>query len=131
MQNFTAKNVEKFFETNFLVPKKNLKTKYSNYKELAAYIDERANNYRDSQVSRERISHLTFVLKGQSKRSLAQFALKITRKAKKFAGSRAIISAAENAQNKCSKFQTMVQMRFFSVRSAVMIVHNLLLEKQN
>ena len=67
MQNITAKNIEKFFETNFLVPKKSLKTKLSNYKELADYINERADNYRDSKVSRERISHLTIVLKGPVK----------------------------------------------------------------
>ena len=54
-------------------------------------------------------------------RSHVECAWKTTKEASKFAACRAIISAAENARNKCSKFQKIAQKRISSVQSAVMI----------
>ena len=62
--NITDKDVQKIFETKYLVTKDELKTKFPNYRELASYIDRRRKNYVKSIVSTERIIQMSFKFKG-------------------------------------------------------------------
>ena len=63
----TNEDLKKFFETRYLVHNKVLKTKFTNYKDLASYIKTRNDNYLVSKVSPERIDQMSLVFKGSFK----------------------------------------------------------------
>ena len=62
--NITENDMQKFFDTRYLVTKDELNTKFPTYHELASYIDRRRKNYIKSVVSTERIIQMSFKLKG-------------------------------------------------------------------
>ena len=63
----TNEDVKKFFKTHFLVHRGLLKTKLSNYNDLAAHVKRRVECYMESAVSFERIDEMSFVYKGHFK----------------------------------------------------------------
>ena len=63
----TNEDISKFLENYFLVGKKQLGTKFSNYKQLEAYIDSRVYSYRDRKVSTGHIENISFKFQGSIK----------------------------------------------------------------
>ena len=55
-----GEDIKKFFDNNFLIDKKELKTKCSNYDELQAYIRKREDDYLQFKVSAEGVNEFSF-----------------------------------------------------------------------
>ena len=64
---FTKEDATQFLENQFLVDKGNLGTKHSNYKELAAYIQNRIKSWGGGIVSMEHINEMSFKFQGSMK----------------------------------------------------------------
>ena len=63
----TNEDISKFLENHFLVDKEDIGTKFSNYKELEAYIDSRVGSYRGKNVSTGHIVNISFKFQGSIK----------------------------------------------------------------